>query len=332
MADLSSAFLKSPFFKWVVETFQITDEQPFALWRGQNIEKTKIAEGNFGEVYRALGTDVRFSGGSKKSYILKKPKVEGDDFAVELAVLAVLSSPDTPLSYKGLKTIPNLVQVYGFWIDPTSKNWDTYIVMEEMKGGSLLDHLRHKTKEFTVQQALHVFIEITKPLISFAKYTEIDKKPVSFVHRDLFSRNVLIDGTKVSLADFGLFRELVDGKYVVRKKDYVVPKWEVNDNGPSLVAPEVEYDDRRVFTLASDVFSFGILMWEVLNSGLSESDWMIKSHKPAKVPIELWNIVTSCWNPVESRPTIHQVATLLDEVKLKVDGSVNIWTPVYLDY
>jgi len=119
------------------------------------------------------------------------------------------------------------------------------------------------------------------------------------------------------LCDFGLFRELIDGKYVASNS---------GDLGPLLTAFEV--DDRekegiRIFTLASDVFSFGVLMWEALSFGSLDS-FSETDPKPEKCPSELWSIVEGCLKDVKTRSTITDVLARLTNVTSKIDGSINL--------
>jgi serine/threonine protein kinase len=77
-------------------------------------------------------------------------------------------------------------------------------------------------------------------------------------HRDLAARNILLDESKVAkIADFGFARDLQQNYYYRRKSDAPIPvKW---------MSPETLFD--RKFYQNSDIWSFGVLMWEIFTLG-----------------------------------------------------------------
>ncbi|CAH3183734.1 unnamed protein product [Porites lobata] len=77
------------------------------------------------------------------------------------------------------------------------------------------------------------------------------------VHRDLAARNILVaHGKKLKIADFGLMRELHRGMYEVKRQKRLPIKW---------MAPESLYE--QIFSCKSDVWSFGVVMWEIATLG-----------------------------------------------------------------
>jgi serine/threonine protein kinase len=78
------------------------------------------------------------------------------------------------------------------------------------------------------------------------------------LHRDLAARNVLVaDGYKLKIADFGLAKDLHETEYYRKKSDGRIPvKW---------MAPESLFD--RKYTTQSDVWSYGVLLWEIMTLG-----------------------------------------------------------------
>merc|ERR550532_328356 len=127
-----------------------------------------------------------------------------------------------------------------------------------------------------------------------------------FVHRDLAARNVLVgDNNNCKIADFGLAKVIEDDEYSARKGAKFPIKW---------TAPEAAMYGK--FTIKSDVWSFGILLVELVTRGqipypgMSNNEVLIQVEKgyrvprPRMCPEELHDIMLECWKaePIE-RPT-----------------------------
>jgi len=138
------------------------------------------------------------------------------------------------------------------------------------------------------------------------------------IHRDLAARNILIDKERVcKVADFGFARDIVDNHVYERKSDGRLPiRW---------MAPEALYDN--LFTTKTDVWSFGVLMWEIVTLGSTPYPGMaaaevmrkvrdgVRLEKPEHCRRELYNIMFYCWahNPVE-RPTFNDLVSFLSHL------------------
>jgi len=136
------------------------------------------------------------------------------------------------------------------------------------------------------------------------------------VHRDLAARNVLVaENFVLKIADFGLARDLQDSDYYIRESDGPLPlKW---------MAPESLFN--RVSTTMSDVWSFGILLWEIVTFGdtpykenftpkvfleLIRNGYKMKS--PLGCPDSVYVLMKKCWNyQAENRPGWSQLVTSL---------------------
>ncbi|XP_055361625.1 fibroblast growth factor receptor 3 isoform X5 [Betta splendens] len=138
------------------------------------------------------------------------------------------------------------------------------------------------------------------------------------IHRDLAARNVLVTEDNVmKIADFGLARDVHNIDYYKKTTNGRLPvKW---------MAPEALFD--RVYTHQSDVWSYGVLLWEIFTLGgspypgipVEELFKLLKEghrmDKPANCTHELYMIMRECWNPVPSqRPTFRQLVEDLDRV------------------
>ncbi|XP_057397237.1 fibroblast growth factor receptor 4 isoform X6 [Balaenoptera acutorostrata] len=142
------------------------------------------------------------------------------------------------------------------------------------------------------------------------------------IHRDLAARNVLVTEDNVmKIADFGLARGIHHIDYYKKTSNGRLPvKW---------MAPEALFD--RVYTHQSDVWSFGILLWEICTLGGSPYpgipveelfSLLREGHRmdrPPRCPPELYGLMRECWHAAPSqRPTFKQLVEALDKVLLAV--------------
>lgn len=143
------------------------------------------------------------------------------------------------------------------------------------------------------------------------------------LHRDLAARNILLDENKVcKVSDFGLARDVIDSHIYTRVSACRLPvRW---------MAPESLHDS--TFTSKSDVWSFGILLWEICTLG-STPYAGIGAHEVAKRVLnpefrlakpphcerELFNIMYYCWAARDvDRPTFSELKKMLEQL-LTVD-------------
>lgn len=143
-----------------------------------------------------------------------------------------------------------------------------------------------------------------------------------FVHRDIAARNVLVSSNDcVKLGDFGLSRYMEDSTYYKASKGKLPIKW---------MAPE-SINFRR-FTSASDVWMFGVCMWEILMHGVKPFQGVKNNDvigriengerlpMPPNCPPTLYSLMTKCWAYDPSRrPRFTelkaQLSTILEEEK-----------------
>ncbi|XP_034025747.1 fibroblast growth factor receptor 1-A-like isoform X5 [Thalassophryne amazonica] len=136
------------------------------------------------------------------------------------------------------------------------------------------------------------------------------------IHRDLAARNVLVtEDSVMKIADFGLARDIHHIDYYKKTTNGRLPvKW---------MAPEALFD--RIYTHQSDVWSFGVLLWEIFTLGgspypgvpVEELFKLLKEghrmDKPSTCTHELYMMMRDCWHAVPSqRPTFKQLVEDLD--------------------
>ncbi|XP_042309160.1 platelet-derived growth factor receptor beta [Sceloporus undulatus] len=136
------------------------------------------------------------------------------------------------------------------------------------------------------------------------------------VHRDLAARNVLIcEGKLVKICDFGLARDIMrDSNYISKGNTFLPLKW---------MAPESIFNN--LYTTLSDVWSFGILLWEIFTLGgtpypelpMNEQFYNAikrgyRMSKPTHASNEIYEIMQKCWEEkFEIRPSFSQLVVLL---------------------
>ncbi|GLD74538.1 focal adhesion kinase 1-like isoform X3, partial [Lates japonicus] len=139
-----------------------------------------------------------------------------------------------------------------------------------------------------------------------------------FVHRDIAARNVLVSTVDcVKLGDFGLSRYMEDSSYYKASKGKLPIKW---------MAPE-SINFRR-FTTASDVWMFGVCMWEILMYGIKPFQGVKNNDvigriengerlaMPPQCPPTLYSLMTKCWSYDPSkRPRFNELKTQLSTIR-----------------
>ncbi|KAK2907583.1 platelet-derived growth factor receptor alpha [Channa argus] len=152
------------------------------------------------------------------------------------------------------------------------------------------------------------------------------------VHRDLAARNVLLSqGKIVKICDFGLARDIMhDNNYVSKGSTFLPVKW---------MAPESIFDN--LYTTLSDVWSYGILLWEIFSLGGTPYPGMVvdssfynkiksgyRMSKPEHAPHDVYEMMMKCWNSEpEKRPSFlglsDAVASLLPSSYMRHYQRVN---------
>ena len=140
---------------------------------------------------------------------------------------------------------PKLIQLYAV----CTHEEPIYIITELMKNGSLLQFLQDKGKTMKLPQLIDMAAQVASGMAFLEKQ--------NYIHRDLAARNVLVgDNNIVKIADFGLARIIKEDEYEARVGARFPIKW---------TAPEAANYSK--FSIKSDVWSFGILLTELVTYG-----------------------------------------------------------------
>uniref|UniRef100_A0AAQ5ZX78 Tyrosine-protein kinase n=1 Tax=Amphiprion ocellaris TaxID=80972 RepID=A0AAQ5ZX78_AMPOC len=184
-----------------------------------------------------------------------------------------------------------------------------YIVTEYMENGSLVDYL--KTTEGS-SLPMNTLIDMASQVADGMAF--IEQK--NYIHRDLRAANILVSHELIcKIADFGLARLIEDNEYTAREGAKFPIKW---------TAPEaINYG---TFSIKSDVWSFGILLTEIVTygripyPGMSNPEVIQNLERGYRMPIpencpeSLYNIMCQCWTEEpENRPTFEYLRSVLED-------------------
>ncbi|XP_052237423.1 tyrosine-protein kinase Fer-like isoform X2 [Dreissena polymorpha] len=244
---------------------------------------TKIGNGNFGEVFRGV---YRRSGETVAVKTCKDTLSEDQrkKFLMEGRILKQYDHP-------------NIVRFIGI----AAQRQPVMIIMEYVTGGALLNFLRKDGKRQSRMQAACMCLDAANGMAYLSEK--------GCIHRDLAARNCLVgDNHVVKISDFGMSRE--EQEYTVSDGMKQIPiKW---------TAPEALNYGK--YTTMCDVWSYGILMWEIFSNGLTPyPGWTnaiarekveqgYRMPAPQGIPDSVYQLMLKCWdaNP-STRITFQEV-------------------------
>ncbi|KAM8898209.1 tyrosine-protein kinase Tec isoform 1-T3 [Spinachia spinachia] len=214
-----------------------------------------------------------------------------EDFVEEAKVMMRLSHP-------------KLVQLYGV----CSEQKPIYIVTEFMEHGCLLNFLRQRRGSFGLGSLLSICLDICEAM----EYLETR----GFIHRDLASRKCLVnDSLVVKVSDFSMTRYVLDDQYTSSSGAKFPVKW-----SPPEVFNFCKYSSK------SDVWSYGVLMWEVFTEGRMpfeqnqnhEVVTMVtqgqRLFRPTMAPAPIYDIMQLTWQErPDGRPSFSQLCLMISD-------------------
>ncbi|XP_035689204.1 tyrosine-protein kinase receptor TYRO3-like isoform X2 [Branchiostoma floridae] len=285
----------------------ITDKERSELLQVQIYKKEitlheDLGKGNFGEVRRGI-------------YRKGKEKVQ---CAVKTLFDPNKESEMVSLLREGLRMNnfdhDNVLKLIGICVHGN----EAMIVLPYMQHGDLRKYLQ-VTKEQSLLENLHLCLDIARGM---AYLSDND-----IVHRDLAARNCMLDeNLRVKVADFGLCRDIhKKGYYRIKNKELNLPiRW---------LAPESFAEHK--FDTKTDIWSYGIVLWEIFTAGQTPYPFMDHHHhyeepanilsnklkegyrmdKPNRCPVTMYEIMGQCWkdNP-EERPNFKEVLNNVKQI------------------
>ncbi|KAG9470834.1 hypothetical protein GDO78_016638 [Eleutherodactylus coqui] len=197
------------------------------------------------------------------------------------------------------------------------------VVLPYMSHGDLRHFIRSEDRNPTVKDLVGFGLQVSRGMEYLAQR--------KFVHRDLAARNCMLDETyKVKVADFGLARDVFDKEYysVRRHRNARLPvKWMA-----------LESLQTQKFTTKSDVWSFGVLLWELMTRGAPPypdvdpydiTRYLFRGRRlpqPEYCPDPLYTLMLQCWSShPEDRPTFTELVSEMEVI------SNSLWGDHYIN-
>uniref|UniRef100_A0A8C1U2N8 Tyrosine-protein kinase receptor TYRO3 n=1 Tax=Cyprinus carpio TaxID=7962 RepID=A0A8C1U2N8_CYPCA len=259
--------------------------------------------------------------GSVREAFLKSENNSGQKVAVKVLKTDINSSSDIEQCLKEAAYMkdfhhPNVIQLIGVSLQRRAQQRlpIPMVILPFMKHGDLHTYLlmsRLGDEPFTLSQQILIqfMLDITRGMEYLSSK--------NIIHRDLAARNCMLnENMSVCVADFGLSKKIYSGDYYRQGSVSKLPvKW---------IALESLADN--VYTTQSDVWAFGVTMWEIMTRGQTPYpgvenseiyEYLIKGERlkqPPDCPADIYEIMHSCWSPVpKCRPSFQH---LIDQLEL----------------
>ncbi|CAF1205471.1 unnamed protein product, partial [Didymodactylos carnosus] len=250
----------------------------------------KLGQGDFGEVWEGKWNrtiDVAIK-------TIKEGTVSRQTFVDEAVIIKKLRHD-------------KLVQLYAVCTEPDDQ--PIYIVTEFMSNGNLLDYLRDSNAR---DLPLRTLVDMAAQIAAGMAYLEHEH----YIHRDLAARNVLVgDNNVCKIANFRLAKIINEDSYVAGAGAKFCTKW---------TAPEAAIYGK--FTVKSDVWSYGILLYELVTRGqvpypgmanrevLDQIQRGYRMPRSESCPEKIYEYMLRCWHSnADNRPTFEHLYVFFDD-------------------
>lgn len=299
------------------------DTSDWAFPRSRLDRLDKIGEGQFGEVWRYIARDEDGRGELVAVKRLKHQIGSGDrermDLIAEIEIMKSVNSHD------------NVIKLLHYCAEGSEP---ILLIMEYAENGKLQSYLRDcraSNKQYgSISDRCQPSVT-SKELIKFSYHIAKGMEYVAsqgIVHRDLASRNILVSRDKVcKVADFGFARRV--------NEDCAYERTTVNPVPVKWMAPEALINNK--FTTKSDVFSLGILMWEIVTLGATPYQQLSSGEvfkkvttggrldRPAHCSDEFYHLMSQCWlHDSALRPTFKEVANEFEQLLLSDNDYIKL--------
>lgn len=272
---------------------RLYDPNKLKQYRLDHVQYVKdLGEGFFGKVFQGRATGILDNQPKKEIAVAVKAlkdepsKEQKDEFFREVTLMSILSHPNIVK----LLAVSTEEEPYG-------------MVFEFMSKGDLNQYLRDALPAETSlgsDQTAKVYLS-QEDLVSISVQIATGMQylaEMKFVHRDLAARNCLVgEDLVVKIGDFGMSRDIYTTEYYKMSKETLLPiRW---------LAPEAFLYGK--FSLKSDVYAYGVVLWEIFTFGLQPyygytnkevMDFIQKGihlGKPDNCPDFIYAIMKDCW-------------------------------------
>uniref|UniRef100_A0A915CD76 Tyrosine-protein kinase receptor n=2 Tax=Parascaris TaxID=6254 RepID=A0A915CD76_PARUN len=260
-----------------------------------------LGQGAFGEVYEGtLACGNVLERVAVKTLPKSASKQAINDFEMEALIMSKFQHE-------------NICEFKGVCFDVMPR----LIVLELLAGGDLKSFLRECRPRNTNEHIIDMIdlFEMAKDVAKGCKFLADNR----FIHRDIAARNCLLTkkekGRIVKIADFGMARDIYRQDYYRKGGKAMLPvKW---------MPPEAFLDG--IFTVKTDVWSFGVLLWEIFSLGYmpypGRNNQEVMSlivnggrlEPPNGVPDQVYSLMLECWSTVDSdRPKFDDIIERID--------------------